>query len=88
MSADDNIGASADNPRSVHVLPKRYQLKDGETYEGWPCRTCGWFIAIDQSWPEAVRIPDPHYVRVICPQCKTDRVGTWAGRETLRYVRR
>ena len=58
MGVKDNLGSSADNPRSVHVLSKDHALRDGETYQGWPCKACGWFIAIDQSWPEAVRIPD------------------------------
>jgi hypothetical protein len=85
--SDEKIGTSIDHPRPVHVLPKGGE-KDGETYEGWSCRQCGYFIAIDQSWPEAARIPDAHYVVVVCPQCKTERRGTWAGRERLQYVRR
>ncbi len=78
-------GASADHPRPVHVLPIG-ALKDGQTYEGWHCRGCGLFIALDDSWPEVGRIPDAHFVRAICPQCKTDRVGTWAGREKIQHV--
>ena len=70
----------------MHVLAKDHALSDGETYEGWPCRTCGWFIAIDQTWPEAVRIPEAHYVNAVCPQCKTERLGTWGGKERRLYV--
>jgi hypothetical protein len=74
------------NPRPVHVLPKDYALKDGETYEGWPCRACAYFITIDQSWPDAARISDAHYVVAVCPQCKTSRLGTWGGKERRQYV--
>lgn len=49
---------------------------------------CGHFIAIDLSWPEAARIPDAHYIVAVCPQCKTNRLGTRGGRERLQYVRR
>lgn len=85
--SDEKIGASIDRPRRVHVLPMGAE-KDGETYEGWLCRQCGYFMVIDQSWPEVVRIPEAHYVVALCPQCKTERVGTWAGRGKRQYVKR
>jgi hypothetical protein len=76
---------TADNPRRVHVLPKD-ALKAGETYEGWSCTECSQFLAIDQGWPEAVRIAGAHCVVAQCPQCKTEYRGTWAGRERRQYV--
>jgi hypothetical protein len=82
---DEKIGATPDRPRRVHVLPTGAKMEDGKTYEGWHCKQCGYFMVIDQSWPEAARIPDAHYVEAICPHCKTARLGTWAGRETLQY---
>jgi hypothetical protein len=87
MDGQKPIG-SPENPRRVHVLSKDFELKGGETYEGWHCRSCGSLIAIDRTWPEAVRIPDTHFVLVVCPQCKTDRVGTWAGRQPIVHARR
>src|SRR5689334_8546962 len=43
--SNDKLGSSADQPTRVHVLPVGKE-KDGEIYEGWPCRGCGYFIAI------------------------------------------
>jgi len=62
--------------------------KDGETYEGWFCTGCSYFIKIDKSWPEAVRIPDAHHVKAVCPnpQCKTEHRGTWGARKTIVHV--
>jgi predicted RNA-binding Zn-ribbon protein involved in translation (DUF1610 family) len=88
MAAPTSPIGSQNNPRRVHVLGKDRALEDGVTYEGWSCRACGWFIAIDQSWPDAARIPDAHYVSAVCPQCGTDRIGTWGGRERQQYARR
>ena len=86
LSVGDKLGSSANDPRPVGVLAKG-KLKDGETYEGWPCRACDWFIAIDQSWPDAVRISDAHYVVAICPQCKTNRLGTLLLRQEFGAIR-
>jgi hypothetical protein len=85
--AETQIGLSADNPRRVHVLPLN-SFKHGQTYEGWYCRDCTYFIAIDQSWPEIERIPAAHFIAALCPQCNRDRLGTWAGREKWQYFDR
>ena len=81
---DGEVGAAQDASCHAQVLPLD-ALKDGQTYEGWPCRQCGLLIAIDESWPEAARIPDAQFVVAICPQCKTERRGTWADREKLKW---
>src|SRR5579863_9193312 len=60
----------AENPRPVHGLAKDGALDDGATYEGWPCRVCSRFIATDQSWPDAARIPNAHGVVAACPGAK------------------